>query len=165
MTFVRESQDCKHCAWAGRPAYSVHMAGPIRVFIMDDHADVRQALAARLGSAPEMVVVGDTGEAEAGLEKIKTLRPDVALIETKRADGRGLEIVNWIALSGVGTRVIVLTSYPSEWERWAAHRAGADCYLLKDIGSPALIDRIRSVVAAERHPDSAERRASAGGQD
>ena len=120
------------------------MSGPVRVFIIDDHDDVRRALAARLSSAPEVSVVGETAEAEAALERVKALRPDVALVETKRADGRGLEIVSWIAHIGVGTQVIVLTSYPSEWERWAAHRAGAASYLLKEIGSLALIDHIRT---------------------
>lgn len=124
------------------------MVSPIRILIIDDHDDVRRALKARLSSAPEMVVVSDTGEAEAGLLQALALRPDVALVETKRADGRGLEIVSWIAQSGVGARVIVLTSYPSEWERWAAHRAGADRYLLKDIGSFELLNQIQATLAA-----------------
>ena len=52
---------------------------------------------------------------------------------------------DWIAALSValGAAVIVLTSYPSEWERWAAHRAGALNYLLKDIDSALLIERIR----------------------
>jgi two-component system response regulator DevR len=129
--------------------YTASMTSPLRIFIIDDHDDVRRALTAHLNSAPGMVVVGDTAEAEDGLLKARTLRPDVVLVETKRADGRGLEIVSWIAQSGIGARVIVLTSYPSEWERWAAHRAGAARYLLKDIGSPLLIDQIRG--AATNH--------------
>jgi DNA-binding NarL/FixJ family response regulator len=123
------------------------MSGQLRILIIDDHDDVRRALTARLNSAPEMTVVGETADAEDGLLKTRTLRPDVVLVETKRADGRGLEIVSWIAQSGIGARVVVLTSYPSEWERWAAHRAGAARYLLKDIGSPLLIDQIRSAAA------------------
>jgi|SRR5574337_519220 DNA-binding NarL/FixJ family response regulator len=120
------------------------MSAPLRILIIDDHDDVRRALMARLNSAPGMTVVGETADAEEGLLKTRTLRPDVVVVETKRTDGRGLEIVSWIAQSGIGTRVIVLTSYPSEWERWAAHRAGAARYLLKDIASPLLIEHIRS---------------------
>ncbi len=123
------------------------MSGPLRILIIDDHDDVRHALTARLSSAPGMAVVGETADAEDGLLKTRTLRPDVVVVETKRADGRGLEIVSWIAQSGIGARVIVLTSYPSEWERWAAHRAGAARYLLKDIASPLLIEHIRSAAA------------------
>lgn len=120
------------------------MSGPLRILIIDDHDDVRRALTARLSSAPGMAVIGETADAEDGLLKTRTLRPDVVVVETKRMDGRGLEIVSWIAQSGIGARVIVLTSYPSEWERWAAHRAGAARYLLKDIASPLLIEHIRS---------------------
>jgi DNA-binding NarL/FixJ family response regulator len=123
------------------------MSGLLRILIIDDHDDVRHALTARLSSAPGMAVVGETADAEDGLLKTRTLRPDVVVVETKRADGRGLEIVSWIAQSGIGARVIVLTSYPSEWERWAAHRAGAARYLLKDIASPLLIEHIRSAAA------------------
>ncbi|HLE27836.1 MAG TPA: response regulator transcription factor [Anaerolineales bacterium] len=120
---------------------------PIKVYLIDDHDAVRQALMARLRTTPGILVVGETGEAEAGLLGVKALRPEVVIIETKRADGRGLEIVSWIAQSGLGAKIVVLTSYPSEWERWAAHRAGAALYLLKDIGSPQLVEQVRSVVS------------------
>jgi two-component system response regulator DevR len=124
------------------------MSGLLRILIIDDHDDVRHALTARLNSAPGMTVVGETADAEDGLLKTRTLRPEVVVVETKRTDGRGLEIVSWIAQSGIGACVIVLTSYPSEWERWAAHRAGAARYLLKDIGSPLLIEHIRRAAAS-----------------
>ncbi len=120
---------------------------PLKVYLIDDHPAVRQALRERLCSAQGILVVGETGEAEAGLLAVRTLRPDVVIVETKRADGRGLEIVSWIAQSGLGAKVVVLTSYPSEWERWAAHRAGASLYLLKDIDSPQLVEQVRSVLS------------------
>lgn len=120
---------------------------PIRVLLVDDHAEVRQALRYRLGSAPDLLVVGDVAEAEAAISLTRSLHPNVVLMETKRADGRGLELINWIAESGLGSVVLVLTSYPSEWERWAAHRAGAVNYLLKEIDSSLLIERIRHAAA------------------
>ncbi|HLB46865.1 MAG TPA: response regulator transcription factor [Anaerolineales bacterium] len=122
------------------------MANLIRVFIIDDHEEVRRALVARLRSSPEIEIVGDSGSAEDGLEKTKTLQPDVLLIETKRADGRGIEIVDAINQSGLKTQVIVLTSYTSEWERLTMYHSGAARYLLKDIDSAQLIDEIRTVV-------------------
>ena len=123
------------------------MSGPIRVLIVDNHAEVRQALKFRLDSARDIVVVGEVGEAEGAINLARALRPDVILVETKRADGRGLELISWLAESGLGSVVVVLTSYPSEWERWAAHRAGAVNYLLKEIDSPLLIERIRQAAA------------------
>ncbi len=118
---------------------------PLKVYLIDDHDAVREALMVRLCSAADILVVGETGDAEEGLLEVRALRPDVVIVETKRADGRGLEIVNWVAQCGLGVKVVVLTSYPTEWERWAAHRAGAAIYLLKDIGSPSLVEQIRSV--------------------
>lgn len=118
----------------------------IHVFIIDDHDDVRRALVARLGSAEGVTVIGETAGAEDGILQVLSLRPDVVLVETKRGDGRGLEIVSLLAQSASNARVIVLTSYPSEWEQWAAYRAGAASYLLKDIGSPHLIEQILSAV-------------------
>jgi DNA-binding NarL/FixJ family response regulator len=132
---------------------------PLRIYIIDDHEDVRRALAARLGSCDEMLVVGDTADAECGVLAVRELHPNVVLVETKRGDGRGLELVSLLAQGALAQgalaqgalaqgsaapRVVVLTSYPSEWERWAALRAGAVCYLLKDIGSPQLIEQIRT---------------------
>ena len=146
MTFVRVGEDNQHCV-SGEAGAIVGAMGLIQVYLIDDHAAVRQALLARLCATPGLHVVGETGEAEAGLLEVKTLRPDVVIVETKRADGRGLEIVSWIAQSGLGAKVVVLTSYPSEWERWAAHRAGAALYLLKDIASPDLVRQIQSAVS------------------
>lgn len=121
------------------------MAQPVRVLIIDDHDEVRRALVARLKSISEIEVVGDAREADDGLEKVKALKPDVVLIEPKRNDGRGIEIVNAINQSGSRTQVIVLTSYTSEWERLTMYHTGAARYLLKDIDSAQLIEEIRTV--------------------
>lgn len=123
------------------------MSRPIRLLIVDDHAEVREALKYRLSSAPDMAVVGEVADAETAIAMVRNLHPDVVLIESKRADGRGLELISWVAESGLGSLVVVLTSYPSEWERWSAHRAGAVNYLLKEIDSSLLIDRIRHAAA------------------
>ncbi|MCS6910777.1 MAG: response regulator transcription factor [Anaerolineales bacterium] len=119
----------------------------IRVLILDDHAEVRQALRQRLGYAPDIHVVGDVGDAEQALATVSSLKPDVVLMESKRSDGRGLELIHWIARNYPVSLIIVLTSYPTEWECWAARRAGARQYLLKDIGSVELVEHIRQAVA------------------
>jgi len=123
------------------------MAQVIRVLIVDDHAAVRQALRHRLSYAPDISVVGDVSEAEQALAAVPALHPDVVLMESKRRDGRGLELIHWIAQNYPASLIIVLTSYPTEWECWAARRAGALQYLLKDIGSAELVGHIRQAVA------------------
>jgi two-component system response regulator DevR len=123
------------------------MSERIRVFVIDDHTNVRQALKTQLSAAPDVQVVGEAGDAEDAINQIRKHPAEVALVESKRADGRGLELISWLAQSQHVRLVLVLTSYPSEWERWAAHRAGAARYLLKDIGSPQLIAQIRRAMA------------------
>jgi DNA-binding NarL/FixJ family response regulator len=115
------------------------MTLPIKLFVIDDHDDVREALVIRLCAAPGVLIVGEAKATEAALEEINVLRPDVVLMEIKRADGRGLELVSRITQGDSGAQVIALTSYPNEWERWAVHHAGAVGYFLKDIGSTRLL--------------------------
>ncbi len=124
------------------------MADPLRVYVIDDHTEVRRALVEQLKAAPEMQVVGEAGDGETALREVQALQPNVVILETKRADGRGLEIAHSLTHGPLRAAIVVLTSYPSEWERWAAHRAGADCYLLKEIGSPKLIREIRAAATS-----------------
>ena len=124
------------------------MTSPFRVLIVDDHPEVRHALAVRLGSTPDVAVVGEIADAEEALQQAEALHPDVVVVETKRADGRGLELVSRLTHNLAGLKIVVLTSYLSEWEQWAAFRAGALRYLLKDIDTAQLLEQIRAVGAA-----------------
>jgi two-component system response regulator DevR len=122
----------------------------IKLFVIDDHDEVREALVVRLCTAPGVLVVGEAKAPEAALEEINALRPDVVLLEIKRADGRGLELVNRIAQGDSGAQVIALTSYPNDWERWAVYHAGAVGYFLKDIGATRLLlEQIRKAVGGD----------------
>ena len=118
---------------------------PTRLLIIDDHDAVREALRARLGALPEIEVVGCTGSWEVGLQRALELEPDVVLIETKRADGEGLEALQCITDRCSCADVIVLTSYLDAEERAAARSSGAARYLLKDIDSTRLVSEIQSV--------------------
>jgi two-component system response regulator DesR len=117
----------------------------IRVMIVDDHANVLKALASQLACSTQKITVDTASDVEQGLNCIRTLQPDVILVETKRADGRGLELVERIRHSGVKSRIVVLTSYFNEWERVMLAGAGVKDYLLKDIGSTRLIQHITSL--------------------
>jgi two-component system response regulator DevR len=122
------------------------MAEGARVYVVDDHEGVRQALVARLRGLPGVLVVGETGRLEQALAEIRALRPDVVVVEPKRADGQGIGLIHQILCLEIGIPVIVLTSYPNEWERREAERLGAVAYLLKDLGSAALEAEIRRLI-------------------
>jgi DNA-binding NarL/FixJ family response regulator len=118
---------------------------PTRLLIIDDHDDVREALTARLDANPGIEVVACTGCWRDGLDAALELVPDVVLLETKRADGQGLEALACLSDQCPGTRVIVLTSYVDRAEHATARSKGAARYLLKDIDTAHLVRAIQSL--------------------
>ncbi|TFH37813.1 MAG: response regulator transcription factor [Anaerolineales bacterium] len=112
------------------------------VYIVDEHDAVRAALAERLGHASDLRVIGHAGKPDIVMAEVRKAKPSIVLLEVKRKDGMGLELVRQIAALAAPPRLAVLTSYPTKWEEEAALRAGADAYLLKNIDSKDLIDRI-----------------------
>ncbi len=81
------------------------------------------------------------------LDQVRERRPDIVILETKRSDGMGLELIRQLAGLPDAPRLVVLTSYPSDWEERAARRAGASSYLLKEIDSEELIRSLDVLVA------------------
>jgi DNA-binding NarL/FixJ family response regulator len=120
---------------------------PARLYIVDEHDSVRSALADRLNRASELIVLGHSGDAKQVLKDIRAGEPDVVLVEVKRSDGLGLEIVRQIAALPEAPHLVILTSYPTEWEEQAANRAGAKSYLLKDLDTEELIRHITEMAA------------------
>jgi DNA-binding NarL/FixJ family response regulator len=106
---------------------------------------VRRALAERLSRAGSAVIVGDAAEAAEAMASIGQGEVDVVLVEIKRSDGMGLELVRQISAPPDAPKVVVLTTYPTDWEEAAARRAGAAAYLLKDLDAKELLRHIQSV--------------------
>ncbi len=119
---------------------------PTRLFVIDDHDAVREALEARLCAAAGVEIVGCTGCWETGLREAVSLRPDVVLLETKRADGQGLNALRRLTEECPHTSVVVLTSYPDAEEQTKARRMGAVRYILKDIDTSQLVREIQAAV-------------------
>jgi NarL family two-component system response regulator LiaR len=118
---------------------------PTRLLIIDDHDKVREALRARLDATPNIEVVGCTGCWRAGLGRALMLEPDVVLLETKRADGEGMEALARLADECATSHVVVLTSYSEASERAEVRSQGAAGYLLKTIDTGQLVHEIRSL--------------------
>jgi DNA-binding NarL/FixJ family response regulator len=113
-----------------------------RLYIVDEHDSIRLALAEYLDRASNLTVVGHTANVDDALEEIREAQLDVVLVEVKRTDGMGLEIVRKISRLPDAPQLIVFTSYPTKWEEDAATRAGASLYVLKDIKSDELVEHI-----------------------
>lgn len=122
-----------------------------RVYIVDEHSAVREALAERLERAASLDVIGHCDRAEEAVLAVGSNHANVVLVETKRSDGMGLEILRQISAMSHAPLVLVLTSYPSQWEKDAARRAGAKGYLLKDIDTDELIRHINLNLGASAY--------------
>jgi len=119
----------------------------IRVLIADDHAVVRQGLRTFLDLQDDIEVVAEAGDGEAALDAAARTDPDVILLDLvmPRLDGVGA----LKRLRESRARIIVLTSFGDDDKLFAALRAGAAGYLLKDVQPPELAAAIRTVHAGE----------------
>jgi DNA-binding NarL/FixJ family response regulator len=132
---------------------------PIRVLLVDDHAVVRRGLRAFLQLQPDVEVVGEADGGEAAAEAARAGRPDVVLMDLVMPAGDGVEAIRALAAAAPGARVLVLTSFGDEERVFAAMRAGAAGYLLKDVDPDRLAAAIRDVHEGRPalHPEVAAR--------
>jgi DNA-binding NarL/FixJ family response regulator len=123
----------------------------IRVGVADDQALVRDGLRAQLGLVDDMSVVG---EASTGTQAVALARrelPDVLLMDVRMPEMDGIEATRQIC-SDPATRtvhVVVLTTFDEDENVYAAVRAGASGFLLKDVTPEALHDAIRACAAGD----------------
>ncbi len=123
------------------------MATPIRVLIADDQALVRSGFRLIVETRPDLEVVG---EAETGTEAVTLaheLAPDVILMDVRMPELDGIEATRQIVAAGNAARILVLTTFDLDEYVYAAVRAGASGFLLKDVRPGDLVDAIRLVAA------------------
>lgn len=118
---------------------------PIRVFLLDDHEIVRRGLRALLESDSELEVVGEAGTCAEALVAITEARPDVAVLDARLPDGSGAELCRDAKAALPALRALILTSYDDDEALQNAILAGADGYVLKEIGGNSLLNGIRAV--------------------
>ena len=119
----------------------------VRVLIVDNQALFREALAALLEVQPEIEVVGEAGDGEQAVRLAAELRPDVVLMDLRMPVLDGIAATTRLRLEQPGVRVLALTTFDDDADVFAALRAGAVGYLLKDVSSARLVE---ALVAARR---------------
>jgi two-component system, NarL family, response regulator DevR len=119
----------------------------IEVFLLDDHEIVRCGLRQVLTAEPDLVVVGDDGEAKSGLTRILDLRPDVAVLDVRLPDGDGVSVCREIRSRSRGTACLMLTSYADDKAMVSSIIAGAAGYVLKTAGADDLVSAVRASAA------------------
>ncbi|MGW5657512.1 response regulator [Streptomyces humi] len=117
----------------------------IRVIVADDQAVVRAGIAAILDAEPDLCVVGQAADGDTAVELALSALPDVALMDVRMPGIGGLAATAAITERSPATRVLVLTTFGLDEYLFAALRAGAAGFLLKDAEPERVIDAVRVV--------------------
>jgi DNA-binding NarL/FixJ family response regulator len=126
-----------------------------RILLVDDHEVVRVGLRALLEKHPHFEVVAEAGTGKEAVEKTRDYKPDVVVMDIRLRGGSGIEATQAIVEEFPETRVIMLTSYAEDEMLFAAIRAGAAGYVLKQIGGDDLVRAIEAVGRGEALLDPA----------
>ena len=121
------------------------MTEPIRVVLVDDQALVRAGFTMLVDSQPDMAVVGEAGDGGEAVALLGKTDADVVLMDVRMPRVDGVEATRSITQRGETPRVIVLTTFDLDEYAFAAIKAGASAFLLKDAPPADLLSAIRSV--------------------
>ena len=117
----------------------------LRILLVDDHEVVRVGVRALIDRQPDMEVVAEATTVREAISQAEQLLPDVVVLDIRLPGGSGLEACRQIKANRQETRVIILTSFPDDEVLFDAIAAGADGYVLKQIGSDDLIHALECV--------------------
>jgi two-component system response regulator NreC len=121
----------------------------IKILITDDHAIVRDGLRQLLTSQTDMEVVGEAEDGKQCLDKVKTLHPNVTLLDIAMPQLTGLEVIGLIKESVPKTQVVVLSMHAKENYVRQALAAGALGYVMKASPSSDILEAIRAAHRGE----------------
>ncbi len=127
------------------------MTSQSRVLLVDDHSVMRIGLAGAISCDPHLSVCGEGRTAAEGIERYRSLRPDVTVMDLRLPDASGTTATRTIRDEFPDARIIVLSAFAPEEEIYAAFAAGARAYVLKTIEAPDLRAVIHAVVRGERY--------------
>ncbi len=122
---------------------------PIRVFLVDDQELVRAGFRMLIDSQPDLTVVGEAGDGGEALERLAVTGCDVVLMDVRMPRLDGVEATRLLAGRPGAPQVIVLTTFDLDEYAFAAIRAGAAAFLLKDATPATLLEAIRTVHAGD----------------
>jgi two-component system, NarL family, response regulator len=123
---------------------------PIRVLTVDDHALLRQGIAALVNAETDMKLVAEASNGQDAIEQFRLHRPDVTLMDLQMPALNGIEAILGIRSEFPNARIIVLTTYTGDVQVERALRAGARGYLLKGHVHRELLETIRAVHAGQK---------------
>lgn len=121
----------------------------MKLIIVDDHILFREGLAAIIRTETDMDVIGQAGSVQEAIQLVKTLKPDLILMDFGLPDGTGAEATREILKEHPQCKIIFLTMSEEDEHLFAAIRSGAKGYLLKNMRPSKLVATLRSVKQGE----------------
>ena len=125
------------------------MKNEIRIVIADDHPIFRSGLRTEIEKVSGLKIVAEAEDGESALERIQTLRPDIAVLDLKMPNRHGFEVMRAIQEKKLPVAVIFLTMHKGERIFTAALDKGAKGYVLKDGAVNEIVAAIKAVAAGE----------------
>jgi DNA-binding NarL/FixJ family response regulator len=125
------------------------MEDTVRVLIADDHPLFREGMRGRLDRVADVAVVGEAASGDEAVELAHKLEPHIILMDIKMPGLNGIEATREILRASPRVGVLVLTMFEDDDSVFAAMRAGAKGYLLKDSGGEGVVHAIRAVASGE----------------
>ena len=122
--------------------------GALRVVVADDQALVRVGFCGIIAATPGFAVVGEAGNGAEAVEAARRTAPDVILMDVRMPVMDGIE-ATWRITASTDVRVLILTTFDLDEYVFAALRAGASGFLLKDTLPADLLNAVRVVAAGD----------------
>ncbi|GLX01280.1 response regulator transcription factor [Microtetraspora sp. NBRC 16547] len=121
----------------------------IRVMLVDDQELVRAGFRMVLGAQPDIEVVAEAADGAAAVEALREIEADVVLMDVRMPRMDGVEATRIICATSPEARVLILTTFDLDEYAFAAIKAGASGFMLKDVLPTDLLSAIRSVHAGD----------------
>jgi DNA-binding NarL/FixJ family response regulator len=121
------------------------VSAPLRVLIADDQRLIRTGLSMILESEEGIEVVGEADDGAAAVALARRTRPDVVLMDIRMPGTDGIEATRQLSAAADPFRVLILTTFDADELVYAALRAGASGFLLKDAPAPELVNAVRVI--------------------
>jgi len=127
------------------------MPEKLKIMIVDDHYLVRVGLTSIIGLEQDMTVCAEASSGEQAVSLFAARRPDVTLMDVRLPGMNGIAATEALRAEFPDARIIVLSTYISDEEVYAALKVGAMAYLVKSVAREELIQAIRKAAAGRRH--------------
>lgn len=120
-----------------------------RILLADDHALVRRGVRLILDNEPDLVVVAEAGDGAEAIEKARTDKPDLAILDIAMPRLTGLQAAVELSRLLPDLRILILTMYDNEQYFFKALKVGASGYVLKSVADRDLVEACRAAIRGE----------------